>query len=286
MIVVTWNIQWCKGCDGRVDPLRIVDTARALGDFDVLCLQEVSDNFPELPGSHGENQFDELTALLPGFEAVEGIAVDRLGSNGKRQRFGNLMLSRLPVLSTWRHLLPWPGDPSTPGMQRIAIEAVVGTDAGPLRVTTTHLEYFSAIQRKAQVKRLLALQAEACTHAPDALSWKGTPGPFHPPVRPASGILTADFNFTPQDKLYRRLQSEHRDPHVPPYRDAWAIAHPGVEHAHTLGLYDRKQWESSSACDFLFVTEDLASRVRTVRVDQQTDASDHQPVLLELAGRH
>ncbi|MGE0314928.1 MAG: endonuclease/exonuclease/phosphatase family protein [Lautropia sp.] len=286
MIIVTWNIQWCKGCDDVVDPRRIVDTARALGDFDVLCLQEVADNFPELVGSAGENQFRLLADLLPGFEAVEGVAVDRLGPNGRRQRFGNLMLSRLPVLSVWRHLLPWPVDPATPGMQRIALEAVLGTDAGPLRVTTTHLEYFSAIQREAQVKRLLALQAEACAHAPDALSWRGKPGPFQPQPRPPSGILTADFNFRVEDPLYARIQSEHRDPHVPPYRDAWAIAHPGVEHAATLGIHDRKQWKESYACDFLFVTEDLASRVRTVRVDQQTDASDHQPVLLELAARH
>lgn len=285
MIIVTWNVQWCKGCDDLVDLRRIVDTARALGDFDVLCLQEIADNFPELTGSRGENQFQEIAALLPGYEAVEGIAVDRIGPNGRRQRFGNLLMSRLPVLSIWRHLLPWPVDAATPGMQRIAIEAVIGTDAGPLRVTTTHLEYHSAIQRKAQVKRLLALQAEACSHAPDALSWQGKAGPFQPSARPASGVLTADFNFTPQDKLYRRIQSEHRDPHVPPYRDAWAIAHPGVDHAHTLGLHDRKQWVDSSACDFLFVTEDLVSRVRTVRVDQQTDASDHQPVLLELGRR-
>ena len=285
MIVVTWNIQWCKGCDDVVDPQRIVETARELGDFDVLCMQEVADNFAELEGSRGENQFRLLADLLPGFEPAEGIAVDRLGSNGKRQRFGNMILSRLPVLSIWRHLLPWPVDPVTPGMQRIALEAVIGTDAGPLRITTTHLEYFSASQRSAQVERLLTLQEEACAHAPDALSFKGKPGPFQPAARPASAILTADFNFRADDPLYRRLQSEHDDPHVPAYRDLWAIAHPGVEHLHTIGLYDRKQWKESYACDFLFVTEDLASRVRSVRVDQQTSASDHQPVLLELADR-
>jgi endonuclease/exonuclease/phosphatase family metal-dependent hydrolase len=45
MKLVTWNIQWCRGCDGRVDPQRIVDDARAFADFDVLCLQEVAANF-------------------------------------------------------------------------------------------------------------------------------------------------------------------------------------------------------------------------------------------------
>jgi len=33
----------------------------------------------------------------------------------------------------------------------------------------------------------------------------------------------------------------------------------------------------------VFVTEDMAPRVREVTVDTQTQASDHQPVLIELA---
>jgi len=32
----------------------------------------------------------------------------------------------------------------------------------------------------------------------------------------------------------------------------------------------------------MFVTEDIASRVSRVAYDQNTQASDHQPVLLEL----
>ena len=99
MKLITWNIQWCRGCDGRVDPERIIDTARDLADFDVLCLQEVSDGFPGLAGSVGENQFGILASLLPGYQAVEGIAVDVPGARGGRARFGNLLLSRLPV---WR----------------------------------------------------------------------------------------------------------------------------------------------------------------------------------------
>ena len=51
MKLVTWNVQWCLGGDGRVDPARIVAEARAFADFDVLCLQEVACNFPALQGS-------------------------------------------------------------------------------------------------------------------------------------------------------------------------------------------------------------------------------------------
>ena len=60
MKLITWNIQWGRGLDGRVDLARIVSTARELADFDVLCVQEVADNFPELEDSNGADQFSEL----------------------------------------------------------------------------------------------------------------------------------------------------------------------------------------------------------------------------------
>jgi endonuclease/exonuclease/phosphatase family metal-dependent hydrolase len=37
------------------------------------------------------------------------------------------------------------------------------------------------------------------------------------------------------------------------------------------------------ACDFVWVSEDLAPRVQAVAVDGATTLSDHQPVLLRLA---
>jgi endonuclease/exonuclease/phosphatase family metal-dependent hydrolase len=53
MNIITWNIQSCRGCDGRVDPKRIVGVCSDMADFDVLCLQEVARNYPDLPGSSG-----------------------------------------------------------------------------------------------------------------------------------------------------------------------------------------------------------------------------------------
>jgi endonuclease/exonuclease/phosphatase family metal-dependent hydrolase len=284
MILVTWNIQWCRGVDGRVDPRRIVDTARAIADFDVLCLQEVADNFPGLAGSGGDDQFAAIAALLPGYTAVDGIAVDRHAGDGdgRRRRFGNLLLSRLPVLTAYRHLLPWPRDPSGIGMQRVAIEAVIGAPGGPLRVTTTHLEYYSRAQRLAQVARLRALQAEACAHADDPQDAHDRNGPFGAMPRPRSAILTGDFNFRTSDPEYAEIQAPIADG-VPGYRDAWTIANPGREHDLTVGVYDRIQWPDPYACDFLFVTEDLAPRIEEVSVDLETDASDHQPMVLRLA---
>ena len=81
MKLITWNVQWCRGVDQKVDPARVIAEAARLADFDVLCLQEIADNYPEplLPGSAGEDQFALLASLLPGFTAIPGVAVDQLG---------------------------------------------------------------------------------------------------------------------------------------------------------------------------------------------------------------
>jgi len=282
MKLITWNIQWGRGIDLKVDLPRIVRTALGIADFDVLCLQEVAVNFPGLGGSRGENQVEELSCALPGYAAHYGIATDVDDGRGGRSRFGNLIFSRLPAIQVFRHLLPWPADPAAPSMQRIAVEAVVRSQWGPLRVMTTHLEYYSAMQRMAQVEALRRLHEEACGHA--ALPRpSGDPGePFAALPRPSSAILTGDFNFKPDAPEHQRMISEFGAT-VPGLMDAWEIAHPKQPHAHTVGLYENGWAEHPYCCDFVFVTGDLASRVRAVTVDTQTQASDHQPVLVELA---
>jgi endonuclease/exonuclease/phosphatase family metal-dependent hydrolase len=281
--LITWNIQWARGCDGRVDPARIVSAARALADFDVLCVQEVACNYPGLQGSSGEDQYDLFARLLPQYSVIRAPATQVSAPGGAWRQFGNALITRLPVLQVFRHLLPWPADATVPNMQRAAVEAVLQTRSGPLRVTTTHLEYYSARQRAAQVERLRALQAEAAGHASEPVRPEKAGSPFAPAPRPASGVLTGDFNLRPEDPLHGRMQAPIAAG-VPAYRDSWEIRHPGRPHPPTLGVFDKEQWpDPPFCCDFIFVTEDLAARVEEVAVDATTDASDHQPVLLVLS---
>jgi endonuclease/exonuclease/phosphatase family metal-dependent hydrolase len=282
MVVITWNIQWCRGIDRAVDPVRIARVARALADFDVLCLQEVAINFPGLAGSRGEDQMAELCAALPGYLPLFGVATDLDDGRGGRSQFGNAIFTRLPVLQVFRHLLPWPADPDVQSMQRMALEAVVVSRGGPLRVISTHLEYYSALQRIAQVDGLRRLHAEACAHA-RAPRVPGEAGePFEAQARPASAILCGDFNFKPEDPEHERM-TETAESGVPRFVDAWRSAHPGQPHPPTIGVHD-ESWPRY-CCDFAFVTDDLAARVEDVTVDDATQASDHQPVLLQLADR-
>jgi endonuclease/exonuclease/phosphatase family metal-dependent hydrolase len=281
MLVITWNMQWGRGVDGRVDLPRIVAVARALGDFDVLCLQEVADNYPGLEAlAPGVDQFAQLAGLLPGYHAVDGVATERHAPGLGRQRFGNMVFTRQPPLQVLRHQLPSPPDPANHGMPRLALEVVVDTPIGPLRVTTTHLEYYSAVQRRAQVEALRELQRTAAAHPfPGLPGQEGTP--FEPRPRGPHAVLTGDFNCDAADPVVARLQEPIDG--VPRWVDAWTLAHPGRPHPPTLGLHDRAQWKGfTGSFDFLFVSEDLAGSVRRVEADLQTQASDHQPVLLEL----
>ena len=278
MKLVTWNIQWGKGCDGVVDLARIVRTAMALADADVFCFQEVSCNFAKLDG--GVDQSAELAALLPGYHAVFGAAVEAIDTDGRAHRFGNMTFSRLPVLQTANHLLPFPRQDRVRSMRRAALEVTVQTPLGPLRVTNTHLEYHSAAQRDAQVGRLLDLQQEASEVPADPE--KVGLDPYTSQTITASGVLCGDFNFDVADPLHPLISRSGR-PGVC-YRDAWSAAHPGAPRAPTCGIYDRVQWPKGPDCrDFIFVTEDLVDRILGVAVDGVSGASDHQPIVLIVA---
>lgn len=289
MQLLSWNVQWCRGVDGRVDPQRIGRVVRELGDPDVVCLQEVARGFDTLAGSSGEDQFALLAAQFPGWTAIEGIAVDVPGEPAgatRRRQFGNLLLSRLPVRQAWRHLLPWPADADHADMQRVAVEAVIEAPApsglGSLRVTTTHLGFYSAPQRLAQVDGLRGLHAAARGHDRPPVRADVSHGPFHWRPRPAAGIVCGDFNCEPGSPGHARMLEPFADA-TPAFHDAWQLAHPGRPHDATVGLFDTLQWPRRFACDFAFVSADLAPRVRALQVDASSDASDHQALLLTLA---
>ena len=284
MQLITWNVQWCRGCDGRVDPSRIVRVCREMADFDVLCLQEVAVNYSALDGSAGEDQVTAISGVMPAYKPVYGSGLDVLASDGRRRYFGNVILSRYPIRRAFRHLLPWPFDPAHTGMQRVALETVLDAPWGPLRVITTHLEYYSAAQRAAQVERLRELHAEASLRAGQSKDSDASErrGPYTWQPRPPTTVMVGDFNFRPEDPLHARIQAPFPAA-VPALRDAWEIAHPGGAREPTVGVHDKVQWPGDAyASDFVFVTEDLADRVEHVTVNGKTQASDHQPMLLRL----
>lgn len=283
MKLLTWNIQWGRGMDGRVDLQRTLAEIRAMGDFDVVALQEVAIHFPGLAGSQGEDGMAELAGGLPGYTPVYGAATDLPDGRGGRKQFGNAVFSRLPVQQVYRHLLPWPNDPEVPSMQRILLEVVVESGFGPMRVMTTHLEYYSRLQREAQINAIRNLHDEACAHAHRPRRGEGeTGGPFEVWPRPLSAILCGDMNIPPEAPERVRLLAPFSND-VPAFADTWEILHPDQPHPSTAGIHKVDWLDRPSCYDFVFLTQDIAPRLKAHHVNQETTASDHQPVWIELS---
>lgn len=288
--LLTWNVQWCYGLDLRVDVARIVREARAFADADVICLQEVAVNYPGLPGGAAHDQAALLTKLLPEYEVFFGPAVDELGRHGGRQKFGNLIASRLPVAQIAHHPLPYPAEAGKKSMPRSCSVATVLTPLGPIRVMTAHLEFYSKRQRVAQVQALRDLHAQACEQAAfppldDESGW-----PFQNKMHTPHAVLCGDWNLEPGSVEHLALQepfdaetSASHGPVADKLHDGWQVAHPGQVHAPTFQLFDRCYRPAPITVDYIFVSEGLKRHVRRVDVDLLTQASDHQPILIELA---
>ncbi len=237
MKLITWNIQRGRGPGNTCSIDRVVTDLKHMGLPDVLCLQEVSAGYDDLPGLDVCNQFIALTRLLPGYTPIAGVTTDTLGPAGMRRIFGSMIFSRYPVLQVIRHALPWPADPEVMSMQRGMLEATLDTPLGLMRVATTHLEYFSLNQRMAQVQRLRELQRDAARHARKQGPGTEAHGPFAAVAWGGPALLAGDFNFLPGSLEHERLQAPFADA-TPAWRDAWNLVHDKLPNAPTVGLHD------------------------------------------------
>ncbi|MEM7223257.1 MAG: endonuclease/exonuclease/phosphatase family protein [Pseudomonadota bacterium] len=283
MEILSWNIQAGLGCDGKLDLARIAGDIKAFGDPDVICLQEVARHCEELDGTSSADQAVTLAMLFPDHEPVYGAGFDQVGrAPDRRRQFGNLLLSRLPLLQVFHHILPNPTDPGVARMSRVAVEVVVEGDVGPLRLITTHLAYHSTLQRLAQVRRLRALTAEVAGALREpSLDRPGTP--FAQASHPASSVFCGDFNLVPGSPEYDEMLAPFDDG-TPAILDAWSVIHGEKPHDPTCGIFDREHWTEGPHCrDFFFITEDLALRAKALEVNLTSAASDHQPLRLVLA---
>jgi endonuclease/exonuclease/phosphatase family metal-dependent hydrolase len=92
--IATYNTHKARGMDMRIVPERIVEVVHEL-EADIVCLQEVI-NAPE--GQPNLNQLQEIEAALPGWRSAFGSNREYRGGT-----YGNLTLSRFPILSTRNH---------------------------------------------------------------------------------------------------------------------------------------------------------------------------------------
>jgi endonuclease/exonuclease/phosphatase family metal-dependent hydrolase len=195
-------------------PRHIANVAgTALGGSDMLCFQTFRATTLRGPAgpirSRNRGRFSRDT--WPAF-APDWTAVARAARGGS---FGNLLLSRLPLLPVLHHLLPQPAEPSIKHMQRVAIGAVVEAFAGLLRVVTTHLGYSSTVHRATQIEHMHALQAKVADN--EARPPIAAASPYDPVAHPASLVLCGNLNFLPREE-------ESRYPFSSPLIDAWRVS--------------------------------------------------------------
>lgn len=283
--ILTWNIQCGRAVSGRIDLMHTADVIKDMGDIDVICLQEISRFDPELDGGKGADQVEVLATLFPDHYPIFGAALDRLGNGtSHRREFGNLILSRLPITQVFNHSLPQPA-PVNPckHMPRQALEVVAEAEDGPLRITTTHLEFHCEGQRLAQIRRLRDTQVEVVKNQHYALD-APLSGLYSAFARPTRNIICGDFNSAPDDAVYQSLTAP-LGVSTSNYLDAWRVIKGKTPHSPTCGIHDHVQWPQGPHCrDFFFLSEDMGEFAKDIQVQEETDASDHQPVLLHLKG--
>ena len=284
MKLVTWNTQWCCGLDGMVSPQRIVDGARAMADFDVLCLQEIAQGFDDMPARRATSRRSCRRCC----RASSSSSAPRSTSSradGRRQRFGNLIATRLPVAQVQHHALPWPADAGVRSMPRMCTRGDRARPAcsAPVRVMTTHLEYYSSVQRMAQARALRALHIEACAQAAAPPPPEDDGSPFQAKLHTPNAILCGDFNLGPSEPEYAVIRapfgaSRARGCRMP---GRWCTA--GAPHdAHLPPVRPEptgpSRWPAISSSSAMGSRRARAAHRRR----RQTQASDHQPVLLVL----
>ena len=280
LTIVSWNIQYGKGVDGHIDLSRIAREILIDGFPDLICLQEVSRNYPAT--DNGSDQVAELEKFFPEYESFFGASHDRSGGfNGGRRQFGNLVLTRHSPIQVLHHLLPSPADPKVKFMSRQTTELVIPTSSGAFRMMNTHLEFFSEKQQLSQVQRIRELHEEACIQYNEpGLDLPNTP--FERVDRPEKMVICGDFNFTLDSVSYQRMTAPFPD-NIPDLFDAWNVVNPDGNRSPTCGVFDHKQWKNGPHCrDYFFLSENFLQQIQNVSVNTDTNASDHQPIRLTL----
>ncbi len=286
MLIVSYNIQYSLGRDGKYDIARIADE---IDGADIICLQEV-ERFWQRSGNL--DQVQELADRLAGYHWIYGANMDMDASsmdengkvNNRRRQFGNLTLSRWPILSSRNFPLPKYGTLNQHSLQRGLLETVIDTGSDVLRVYNVHYCHLDAQTRLPQVEATMDIIARApleggawCGGHPDPTAgWlEGNVPPMPEPM-----MLMGDLNFLPDSAEYNLMLGSRSADYgrLSPRKgliDAWAAAGheelSGVTHPELPGRIDH-----------CLLSPELADRVRRCWIDMENMGSDHYPLWLEI----
>ena len=307
MKIVTYNIRYGFGLDHRGNLRRIADTVQGA---DIIALQEVErfwhrSGMTDQPERLGELLPFHHWVYCPSFDVDASTLHDDGRVHNRRRQFGPMLLSKWPILSARRIVLPHLSTVSLFNFASGAIEGVIAAAVGPLRVYSVHLSSISPRERLLQVDALL--DSHERTHRVGAV-WTGNAGLPNPagngcsayldwsngepaPPSPRHTLLMGDFNCVAESPEYVRIVGE-RDPvygrgmHTDDFVDTWEVAREttGMPTSWWPDPPDRAPGHALRL-DYCFASSGLASSVSRAWVDVDADGSDHKPCWVEIDDR-
>jgi len=243
--VMTYNVHWCEGRDGKYDLPRI---AKVIADAnaDIVLLNEVAKNYKKR--GNGADQPKELAELLKmNYFFAPGIAPSR---QNDYKEFGNVVLSRLPIKNA--RMFKLYNEPSIE--QRACAKVQIDVAGVQYTIMNSHFDHTSNHIRAKQAENILRIAGDA----------------------PQRTIFAGDLNCnSPSDTP----DAENSKPIVllgQKLKDTAEI----LSEKFCQTFVTKK-----IRIDYIFVSSDLARSVKSYKViknDVTEVASDHYPVVVEL----
>ncbi|MDX8462137.1 endonuclease/exonuclease/phosphatase family protein [Mesorhizobium humile] len=287
MKIVSYNIQYGIGLDGRYDVGRIADAVRGA---DVIALQEVTRNNPR---NGDRDMVAEISEALPDYFAAYGSNFEvNIGSRLENGRaistsfqLGNMVLSKTPIHLSRNLLLPRSRSLEAMNFQRGALEALIETPLGFIRFYSTHLDHRSPVERQSQIR---FLRQRLLNYALEGGGLSGIPEIGLPDLPyPEAFIVMGDFNMLPGSAEYVELAGR------PDHEFGMPLtADLAVDVAQRLAVADLVTWvdperpkdQSRHKCiDYIFTSASLARSLKRLWSDRDAVGSDHLPLWAELS---
>jgi endonuclease/exonuclease/phosphatase family metal-dependent hydrolase len=232
--VATYNVHRCRGMDRRTLPTRIAEVIRAL-NADVVALQEVIG-----AGPAGAGQAEELGAALGMGWVMAPVR------HLRNQLFGNVVLSRFPIVHHSQYDLTWRTcEPRA--CQRADLDVGAGV---PLHIYNVHLGT-AVLERRYQAPRLAAFVHDRRVASPKIIL-----GDFNEWLR---GLATSTLSslFESID-IYAHLKRRRTYPGLFPVLHLDHIYYEG--HVEVRGLELVRTRQALMASDHLPLVADLRIR--------------------------
>lgn len=273
--LLSYNIQWGMGADGIRDLDRVIEQLRHI-DADIVILNEVDLNWRR----SGNVDQPEYIAREADYEhQYYGSALTTWASGNMRaSRYGNLLLSRFPVVSVRTVPLPVGAGRES----RAAIVAQLDVDGSPWIVIGTHLGLHGG-DRQRQVTRLQQAASEAVRDAAASVH-----GGVHEAERgnDIPVVIFGDFNARPDAPEISVLSADgDRSTFASPAAADPGALGPMVDTHVVAGSgpgYTFPYPNPHARIDYIFASEYLAQFV-TFAAPLSLPGSDHLPVVADIS---